>query len=428
MEQVCAGCGYRSANRSFVRREKSGVFGRRKAFCQGCAPYPPTRLENLSTHSVWLFGIGVLLLASGLDGPPFAAGYFGVFLGGLGVAGIVTIVVHELGHVGVARLLGMKVVRIVIGSGPLLVDRQWHDIRLELRRFMLTGGMVFAYHQIESPGKWRQLVFLLGGAAANFLLLLVGTGVLVLLIGRFGLSSPFVVTLAFCLLVSQIINIIGNLFPWNLRRGRPGRVRDGRQIVNLLRAKDFRRQAQEARLVWHGMALLQSGRNAEAQTHFEQAHRLLPANGMIFSLLVHSASKAAGPQAAVRYYLQHGGEFGGENEGANAWAYANVAWNAVLTQDLAMLPLADTLSQRSIASLAAAPEVQGTRGAVLVEMGQLEPGLALLTEGIRGSATKDDRARFAQFLARGERARGNAELAAKFEKLGRHLSALSGSE
>ncbi len=149
---------------------------------------------------------------------------------------------------------------------------------------------------------------------------------------------------------------------------------------------------------------------------------------MLFSLLVHSASKAAGPHAALRHYLHHRGGFGSENEGANAWAYANVAWNAVLTQDPSMLPLADDLSQRSIASLSAAPEVQGTRGAVLVEMGELERGLVLLTEGIRGVAGMDDKARFALFLARGERARGNSDLAAEFEKLGRHLSALLGPE
>jgi hypothetical protein len=84
MDQACTGCGYRSGNRLFFRREKSGILGRRKAFCQGCAPYRPTRLENLSVHSVWLFLIGVLLLATRLEGLPFAAGYSGVFMGGMG--------------------------------------------------------------------------------------------------------------------------------------------------------------------------------------------------------------------------------------------------------------------------------------------------------------------------------------------------------
>ena len=248
-----------------------------------------------------------------------------------------------------------------------------------------------------------------------------------MLISRSALPNSFVIILAFGLLISQIIAIVGNLLPFNLRRG-PGRASDGRQIVNLLRAKDFARRAREARLVWSGMALLQSGRNAEAQIYFEQAYRLLPTNAVLFLLLVHAASKAAGPQTAMRYYLEHSGGFDSENEGASAWAYASVAWNAVLTQDPALLPLADDLSQRSIASLSAVPYVQATRGAVLVAKGELEQGLALLTAGMRGAAEIDDKARFAPFLARGERARGNSDLADEFEKLARHLSALSGSK
>src|SRR5690242_5729956 len=79
MERVCAGCGYRSGNQSFFRREKSGVFGRRRAFCHGCVPYEPTRLERASVQSVWLFAVGALLVASGVEGPPHGIGYLWVF-------------------------------------------------------------------------------------------------------------------------------------------------------------------------------------------------------------------------------------------------------------------------------------------------------------------------------------------------------------
>jgi len=95
MEQACTGCGYRSGNRSFFRREKSGVFGRRNAFCHGCAPYRPTRLERLSVHSLWIFMAGALLVVSGLEGPPHGIGYFWVFLGAMGLSGAVLIKMGE---------------------------------------------------------------------------------------------------------------------------------------------------------------------------------------------------------------------------------------------------------------------------------------------------------------------------------------------
>lgn len=426
MEQACTGCGYRSANRSFFRREKAGIFGRKRAFCHGCAPYQPTRWERASVHSLWMFMAGALLVAGGVRGLLQGIGYLWVVFGAMGLFWGATTIVHELGHVAAARAAGMTVVRVTVGSGPLLVARQWRDIRFELRRFTLMGGLTAVYDPIEPPEKWRHVVMLLGGAGANLLLLLLGAGALALLISRYALSNPFVVAVAFGALLSQVFAIVANLLPRRPRPDRPGRTTDGRHIVDLFRAKDFPRKAQEGGLFWRGMALLQSDRNAEAQAHFEEAHRLFPDSVMLFSLLVYSATMAAGPQAALRYYFQRSREFDGKREADNAWAYMSVAWCALLTQDPAMLPLADDLTQRAIASLPTAPKIQGTRGAVLVEMGQLEPGLALLREGIRGTPELGEKVRFALSLARGERARGNADLAVEFEALGRHLSAQSG--
>jgi len=324
MEQACAGCGYRSVNRDFFRREKSGIFRRKMAFCQGCAAYRPTRFERLSVDWAWMFITGALLVASGRDQPLRGIGYLWVFFGAVALFAVVTTIVHELGHAIAAHLVGMKVVSVVVGSGPILVARQWRDIRFELHTYVLMGGMTAAYHQIESPAKWRQGAMLLGGVGANLLLLMLGSGILILLATRLALSNPFVMA-AFAVLASQIVAIIRDLWPHKLSGHQPARPSDGRQLVDLFRAKDFPRRVQEGRLYWGGMALLLSGRNAAAQVHFEQAHRLLPANGTFFALLVHSASKAAGPQAALRYYLQHDGKLSSENEVANAWLYRIVA-------------------------------------------------------------------------------------------------------
>ena len=429
MEQVCAGCGYRSENRSFFRRESSWVFGRRKIFCHGCAPYLPTRVENLSTHWVWLFTAGALLAITGLKEPARTISYWLIFFGALVPSQLVATVAHELGHAVAARLVGMKVIGIVVGSGPVLAARQWQGIRFDIRRYLLAGGRTVAYPQIEPPTKWRHVVFLLGGVSANVLLLTLAMGMLALLATMSDVLNPVFFTVALGVLalqiISQTIAIIAALLPYKVRHGHVVHMSDGKQLIDLLLAKDFHQRILEARLVWQGIALLQADRNAEAQAHFEEAHRSVPTNAAIFALLVHSASKASGPKAAMRCYYEHGGEFGCENEGASAFAREEVAWNALLTRDPLLLPLADDLSQRSMASLSTVPEIQATRGAILAERGQLEPGLALLTNGMRNSSRVADKARFAPFLARAERARGNSDLAAELEKLGQFLSAKS---
>jgi len=429
MEQACAGCGYRSANRSFFRREKIGLFGRRKIFCHGCAPYRPTRLENLSTHGVWLFMAGALLAISGLEEPGRTIGYSLLLIGALNLSHVVTTIAHELGHAVAARLVGMKVVGVVVGSGPILAARQWQGIRFEIRRYLLAGGRTAAYTQTESFAKWRHVVFMLGGAGANVLLLALAMGMLALVATRLGFLNPLVFTAALCLVallaISQILAIIMALLPYKRRDGHAMRTSDGRHVVDLLFAKDFPQRLREGYLFWQGIALLQSGRNAEAQAHFERAHRLLPTSGAIFGLLVHSTSKTSGSEAAVRCYHEHGGALGRESEAASAWARAEVAWHALLTRAPLLLPLADDLSERSMERLSTVPEIQATRGAILAERGQLEPGLALLTDGMRNSSRMADKARFAPFLARAERARGNSDLAAELEKLGQFLSAKS---
>jgi tetratricopeptide (TPR) repeat protein len=326
-----------------------------------------------------------------------------------------------MGHAAAAHLVGMKIVSVVVGSGPISVAFRWRGIRFELHRYALAGGMTHAFHQIENPGKWRQAVLLLGGVGGDLMLFGIGVLVLAWLFYRQGLTNPLIIAMAYGFLASQIFDIVRNLFPNHGRLGRARFPTDGRQLLRLLRAKDFPQQALVGRLVWQGMALLQNGRNEEAQRHYEQAHRQLPGNGSLLSLLMHSTNKTAGAREAARYYLAGADALDAKNEDGNSWAYANFAWNAVLTGDPELLPLADGLSKRAYERLSETPEVQATRGAVLVQLGEHEAGVALLTKGMRGSEQRHDKAGFAPFLAAGERMRGKNELADEIEGLCRYL-------
>jgi hypothetical protein len=75
-----------------------------------------------------------------------------------------------------------------------------------------------------------------------------------------------------------------------------------------------------------------------------------------------------------------------------------------------------------MAALPDTPVVQGTRGAALVELGAHEERRDLLVTAVRAIERREDRRSFVPFLAKGERARGNFDIALEFENFGRHLA------
>jgi len=116
-EICCAGCGYRSATRAFFRREKNGALGIKRDFLRGVRALcsDESRIRSLPRYQ--LPGAdGSLIRAFGDDGMA-RIGYFFLFLGLVGLSGIITAVAHEVGHAAAARLVGMRVVAITCQAG-----------------------------------------------------------------------------------------------------------------------------------------------------------------------------------------------------------------------------------------------------------------------------------------------------------------------
>jgi Zn-dependent protease len=421
-ELCCAGCGYRSATSAFFRREKNGALGIKRDFCAACEPYAPTKAELAAyLDTSCLVPTGSLILAFGDDGMA-RIGYFFLFLGLVGLSGIITAVAHEVGHAAAARLVGMRVVAITIGTGPILASRLWQNIIIEMRTFLLTGGMTLAYHQLRNPGKWRQAIVLVGGILGNLVVLALVVLLLALLLAVQRSVNPVIVTAGYAVITGQLLTILVNLFPVSFRIG----PSDGKQLVELVWSKNFREQQLINRLALEGAALLAAQRHEQALADCEKACELYPTHGLLLSMLIHVAGEAKGSRAALEYYRERAPALalGTEEERAGAaWAWLNTAWHALLCADNDLLPLADELSKRAVAALPDMPLVQGTRGAVLVELGTYEVGLDLLIAAVRAIESKDDRLSFVPFLAKGERARGNFDMALEFDGFGRHLRA-----
>ncbi|MDN3595547.1 site-2 protease family protein [Zunongwangia endophytica] len=72
--------------------------------------------------------------------------------------------VHELGHVFIAKLLGAKNVKIIIGSGRILVDNRY----FEIRKYYFYYGYCY-FENIYDESRWRNLFIYSGGILGNIL-------------------------------------------------------------------------------------------------------------------------------------------------------------------------------------------------------------------------------------------------------------------
>ena len=96
-------------------------------------------------------------------------------LGAIVILGVL-IVIHELGHFGVARALGFRVDEFAVGFGPRLVSKERKGIVYSLRAFPLGGFCRFHGEDkdegsdpsaFNSQKPWKRFLVLLAGAAMN---------------------------------------------------------------------------------------------------------------------------------------------------------------------------------------------------------------------------------------------------------------------
>lgn len=335
-----------------------------------------------------------------------------------------TIVVHEFGHALAARAVGMRVLTVIIGSGPLARVLRRRRPSLVLRRYLLGGGITIAFHSTPAPKKWRQAIYLMGGIGANLAVAAVGA-VLLTMLARVSTPQPFFLLINAALVTSQMIAVVGDIVPRRLRLGRGFFSSDGKLLIGLLRARNVAANLRLQGLVFAGRELVGARRYCEAERHYEQALSIVPGNALFFGALMNAIEKGRGPGAALDRYRAETGAFAANRDRPGvAWVEVNAAWCAVLIEDPVLLPLADRLSEQGFATASDAAEMQRTRGAVLVRLGNSKAGIELLAKAIR-HAEPEDKADFARFLAEGERGCGNLAVA---EEINRFVALLGGRD
>jgi hypothetical protein len=131
---TCSECGYRSTSAAIFRREG------RRSFCLACAPYATTRRQKLGyVAPPVLLVMGAVILAAAGNSGVGNLGRFFIFLGLFHSVYLSTAIVHELGHAAAGAAIGMRVLSVTIGSGPVLWIARRRRPAFVLRRFLLDA-------------------------------------------------------------------------------------------------------------------------------------------------------------------------------------------------------------------------------------------------------------------------------------------------
>jgi Zn-dependent protease len=423
MKLCCTTCGYRSADVSFFRRERWGIFALLRPVCAGCCAYRPTIIERRALSG--LIGWQVFAWAFYLFRREIAEF---AFLEEFAIAWLLTTAMHEFGHAVVANTLGCHIISVNIGSGPALWRRWRGGAVIVVGCYTFTGGKV---HYLESDrplGPGRRAMVAFAGPAAN----LCASAILILCaaaisrLDTYGDSDIAVATLS-GLAISQVCAAIFNLIP---RTHKSGLLSDGAQILQAFKSDKKLEQWQLD--LSRGLRLALARRFVDAEAAFKSLLDCPLGRPAVLSMVIHYAYRGRGGAKVVEFYRENQ-EFFDAAEEATAeqreslsYVHATLAWAALNSGLPSALLIAENFARRAYEVTPDAPAMKGTLGALLVTQGEIDRGAELLLDAVREMTDPLDRADLFAFLAKSERARGVEARANDFEGLERHNLAIAG--
>ncbi|MHC5055122.1 MAG: site-2 protease family protein [Planctomycetota bacterium] len=413
MARTCTRCGARSeTDDAFVVRRRS--FSRETlTLCPRCVGESDVRQRGAAVVLILvLAGIAAVL---GMATETLAGVNFVLMIAFM----FAVVPIHECAHALAAKLLGLRLFRVVLGCGRLLLGFRL-GVPVEVRAIPLSGLTVVG-HRTRRFLRLRAFLVALAGPLSNVAMLWLAFAFVppgeiigcfddrVMPVGAFAIANALV--------------LFENLLPLKARTSLGSIPRDG--LVMLAAPFMGQKQVDEALLVRYTL---------ETTTAYE-SHGQAAAPGWSGEV---SAKVPDVPvlqhDIAVAHFRQ--GDFAGARHllldllgtpglcpGLRALAHSNIAASDVRLGDPELLGEAEQLSRDAFRAAPGVPVIKGTRGSVLVETGSLDEGLSLLRQAIELSEDAEMSAIFACWVAIGEGRRGNRDEALRYLARARELDA-----
>jgi tetratricopeptide (TPR) repeat protein len=323
---------------------------------------------------------------------------------------------HELSHALVARVLRFHVFAIHLGAGKVFFARQFLRTQWVLHLFPIGGITLVAGPKLPAY-RWRIFLIHLAGPALHFLLILLSLWLLPAFQGRGLLHELILIQLWL-----NVFILLTNLYPRKASTTAGLAGTDGWAMLNIFRISpedlDKRYASYYVLQVVTEMTL---NNKAAAKRWLEQGLALYPQSAFMVNAAGYAYSNFGEHQKARDEFvrvLEMGGELG---RGFRYLVLNNIAYSDILLDDPNLLAEADQYSAEAYKNLPWEAVIGGTRGAVLIFLGQVDEGLGLLKTSMTNALNPREKASTACMIAIGEHKRGDSSAAQKYLTAARQL-------
>lgn len=413
----CDGCGLESEQKEIFQSVPRSFSTKLRTLCPACfAGKDDKVLIVLFWSYVALLFVAVLLT---VFLPSISLGPWLVNIALFQPFVFICTIIHELGHAWAGRLVGFRIFGIEIGHGRVISEFPSGGIRWQFRTVLL-GGCVHGTPRNTKYYKLRESLFILGGPLANVVLIAVAFWALPLdaaiSSGSFKSCAPVLV-----FMLSNASLLANSLWPYRFE------TRHGK-IPNdiLLLWETWRRPKAEVEQMpahWFFLEAEESQRQGNyemAREWIESGRRLYPKYDGLEWLQAYNLIQLRRYGEARTAYVLLLGRYG-KFEEMRVMLFNNIAYADLLSGDARLLDEAEVCSRLALEKHPWNCHFKGTRGSVLIEMGEYDEGLKLLHQALKQHTERQGRALNACFIAIAEARRGRPEESRNFFAIARTL-------
>ncbi len=300
---------------------------------------------------------------------------------------------HELAHACAAWLLGFRVYKIQVGWR----GRRWFQFRIgrclwEFRRVPL-GGFVECATSWPHFIRLRHLVMVSAGPLLHLSLIVLAWNVQT--------ENVWIGWFALLLIISNLADLWITLQLWRFNKSDEQLVTDGTILVGLLVAPSSELKMYPIHYYWlECQELIRRDEDEAAMALSLEGLKRFPDDPSLETMQGASLMGLERYEEAREIFVRLRGLPESSPE-YQAMLLNNIAWANLLSREACRLAEARELSEKAYRILPWEAYINGTRGSVLVETGEVEAGMTLLQQALAENESLSNQSLNALFLARG---------------------------